>query len=249
MEPSRYTANGHVVGVGSGGETLEGHVVVNLELAAGAGVSHAVAAAPEAAKPREDAVADGGAGAAVVVGSGAGGDLCARCRKPMEWVAVGRCGHRSVCRACMVRLRFFDRSKRCPVCRAWCATVVVVPISSGACCEANAKSLLSKLPLLPLRGGRVGKHWYHRDTTAYFEDKQEYIAAMAACEGILPPCYAPWYIIGVSPTDKSTHATRCYVVGLLTSTLLATIVWSWMKCTRDPSFYEPSPGVEIPCFC
>ncbi|KAL6841713.1 hypothetical protein ACP4OV_028225 [Aristida adscensionis] len=200
MEPSRYTANGHVVGVGSGGETLEGHVVVNVELGAvanggadaGGGVSHAVAAAPEAAKPREDAVA----GAAVVVGSGAGGgDLCTRCRKPMEWVAVGRCGHRAVCRACMVRLRFFDRSKRCPVCRAWCATVVVVPISSGACCEANAKSLLSELPLLPLCGGRMDKHWYHRDTAAYFEDKQEYIAAMAACEGILPPWYAPWYIL------------------------------------------------------
>ncbi|KAF8679225.1 hypothetical protein HU200_045999 [Digitaria exilis] len=111
--------------------------------------------------------------------------LCIVCNEPLVWVAVGRCGHRAVCRRCTVRLRFFHRDKRCRVCRTRCPTVVVAKTSASA-------DILSTLPLFSLREGRVGRLWYHRLTAAYYEDEHEYQAARAACQGILSPFFQPW---------------------------------------------------------
>nr|CAB3455022.1 unnamed protein product [Digitaria exilis] len=112
-------------------------------------------------------------------------NLCVVCKEPLVWVAIGRCGHRVVCRRCTVRLRFFHRDKRCRVCRTRCPTVVVAKTSASA-------DILSTLPLFSLREGRVGRFWYHRLTAAYYEDEHEYQAARAACQGILSPFFQPW---------------------------------------------------------
>ncbi|KAF8668812.1 hypothetical protein HU200_052009 [Digitaria exilis] len=79
-------------------------------------------------------------------------NLCVVCKEPLVWVAIGRCGHRVVCRRCTVRLRFFHRDKRCRVCRTRCPTVVVAKTSASA-------DILSTLPLFSLREGRVGRFW------------------------------------------------------------------------------------------
>jgi hypothetical protein len=58
-------------------------------------------------------VADDGAAAA-----GEPPRCCCVCTEPLEWVAVGQCGHRDVCAACATRIRFFGGDRRCCVCRA-----------------------------------------------------------------------------------------------------------------------------------
>lgn len=113
---------------------------------------------------------------------------CAVCTEPLKWVAIGRCGHRAVCRKCMVRIRFFHRDKRCRICGTHCPKVIVV---SGRD-DTSIDVLLSTLPRFALREGRVGKLWYHRLTAAYYEDEKEYNAARVACQGILSPFFSPW---------------------------------------------------------
>jgi hypothetical protein len=77
-------------------------------------------------------------------------NCCVVCTEPMEWVAIGRCGHRVVCPRCMLRIRFFYRNKRCCICRTYCLRVVVTkPGSDGA--------ITSILPLFAFWEGRVGK--------------------------------------------------------------------------------------------
>ncbi|KAL6657558.1 hypothetical protein ACP70R_005338 [Stipagrostis hirtigluma subsp. patula] len=176
-----------------------------------------------------------------------GPSCCLVCTEPMEWVAVGRCGHRFVCSRCMVRLRFFHQNRRCCVCRTRCPRVVVTRWD-GACRDA---AILSTLPLFALWEGRVGKYWYHRHTAAYFEDENEYKAAKAACEGILSPFYRPlyWFIpwlgfglfsgvmLGYSYARHTKHLSsqvRAYALCIFVFMLAFTLVWSIPKCTQDP---------------
>ncbi|CAN6219577.1 unnamed protein product [Urochloa humidicola] len=173
-------------------------------------------------------------------------NCCIVCTEPSEWVAIGRCGHRVVCRKCMVRTRFFHRDKRCCVCRARCPKVIVA--KRGARVD-----ILSTLPLFVLREGRVGKRplWYHSLTAAYYEDEREYNAARAACEGILSPFFHPlcWFlvlygcligwgvIIGTDCTVAFKHRSArvtAYVVSISVAMLIATIIWSAIKCNQDP---------------
>jgi hypothetical protein len=113
-------------------------------------------------------------------------NCCVVCTEPLEWVAVGRCGHRVVCRKCMVRIRFFYRNKHCCICKTHCSKVIVTKR------DTVSANIMSKLPLFALREGRVGEIWYHRHTAAYYEDEQEYNAARAECKGIISPFYQPW---------------------------------------------------------
>ena len=53
---------------------------------------------------------------------------CCVCTEPLEWVAVGRCGHRDVCAGCATRIRFFRHDQRCCICR----TVLVTRADGGA---------------------------------------------------------------------------------------------------------------------
>ncbi|TVU04157.1 hypothetical protein EJB05_50250, partial [Eragrostis curvula] len=112
-------------------------------------------------------------------------NCCVVCTDPLVWAAVGRCGHRVVCRKCAVRLRFFYRNKRCCICRRYCFRVRVT--------KADATTTaMSPLLFFAFWEGRVtGKYRYHRHSAAYFEDEEEYKAAKKACEGILAPFYKP----------------------------------------------------------
>jgi len=42
---------------------------------------------------------------------------CAVCAEPLEWVAVGLCGHQEACHQCTARLRFVCKDKRCVICK------------------------------------------------------------------------------------------------------------------------------------
>ncbi|KAL6657014.1 hypothetical protein ACP70R_004794 [Stipagrostis hirtigluma subsp. patula] len=176
------------------------------------------------------------------------GRLCAVCVKPTEWVAVGRCGHRAVCRRCMVRSRFFYGSRRCCICRTRCPKVIVTRSDAGDVLPA-----LLKLPLFTLREGRAGRYWYSKHTAAYFEDEKEYQATKADCEGALSPFFSPFdafvafYLFFLFPgmgfgrcfatnTDPMSTKWRDSAVGGSIGILVATIVWSILK--RFPNTTE-----------
>jgi hypothetical protein len=44
-------------------------------------------------------------------------ECCVVCAEPLEWVAIGPCGHREVCALCVVRLRFVLKDDRCCFCK------------------------------------------------------------------------------------------------------------------------------------
>lgn len=55
-----------------------------------------------------------------------GASCCAVCMERLDWVAVGRCGHREECSKRPVHLiRFFQGSRQRCICRAECSTAVV----------------------------------------------------------------------------------------------------------------------------
>jgi hypothetical protein len=109
----------------------------------------------------------------VVAGAEDDDDCCLVCTDPMEWVAVGRCGHRVACRKCAVRLRFFYRNKRCCICRAYCFRVLVVTKAAAADAASSTTSLIPLLLWFAFWEGHVaGKYWYHRHSEAFFEDEE-----------------------------------------------------------------------------
>ncbi|KAL6846438.1 hypothetical protein ACP4OV_023886 [Aristida adscensionis] len=115
---------------------------------------------------------------AVDVGAAAGAiSCCPVCMEPPEWVAIGPCGHREVCVACAARMRFFQRDRRCCICRAFCPTVVVTKAGAG-----DATAAAFSRPPASGGAGQVGLyHWYHRGMEAYFDDREQYDAARKMC--------------------------------------------------------------------
>ncbi len=106
-------------------------------------------------------------------------NCCAVCVEPLEWVAIGPCGHRCVCARCIVQVRFVSEDRCCHVCRAPCPLVVVV---KGHC--INGADILAELPSSPsmiTRQGRVDNFWFNVDTAAYFADEQQFKVARIAC--------------------------------------------------------------------
>ncbi|CAM0906898.1 unnamed protein product [Alopecurus aequalis] len=102
---------------------------------------------------------------------------CAVCMEPLEWVAIGPCGHREVCSQCAVHIRVRSRSKptdrRCSICREPCPAVVVTKAGGG-------RHLYTKLASLGSFQGRVGDYWYHGASAAYFDDERQYEATRMA---------------------------------------------------------------------
>ncbi|RCV14073.1 hypothetical protein SETIT_2G397700v2 [Setaria italica] len=181
-------------------------------------------------------------------------NYCVVCTHPSEWVAIGRCGHRVVCRKCMVRIRFFHRNKRCCICRTRCPKVIVAKRDAST-------DILSTLPLFALREGRVGKLWYHRLTAAYYEDEKEYNAARVACDGILSPFFRPWYwfvwffgysltmgvVFGIASAAGTKHMSRqvrAYALSICVAMSIATTIWSAIKCNQDPLEQERFRRIE-----
>ncbi|KAL6657011.1 hypothetical protein ACP70R_004791 [Stipagrostis hirtigluma subsp. patula] len=157
-----------------------------------------------------------------------------------------RCGHRAVCRKCMVRARFFYGNRRCCICRTRCPKVIVTRSDAGDVLPA-----LLKLPLFTLREGRGGRHWYNKHTAAYFEDEKEYKATKADCEftflltpfGGFTAFYLFFIFLGMglgrcfaTKVDPVSAAVRDSAVGGSIGILLATIGWSILK--RFPNTTE-----------
>ncbi|MEW5299479.1 MAG: hypothetical protein WDW36_002493 [Sanguina aurantia] len=44
-------------------------------------------------------------------------ECCAVCAEPLEWTAVGPCGHRETCSRCVSRLRHVMKDRRCVICQ------------------------------------------------------------------------------------------------------------------------------------
>ncbi|OEL34937.1 hypothetical protein BAE44_0004045 [Dichanthelium oligosanthes] len=82
-----------------------------------------------------------------------GSGCCVVCTEPLEWVVVGRCGHRVVCSRCTVRIRFFRQNKRCCICRTRCPKVLVARWDAAA--ASRDAGNLSALPWFAFRQGRV----------------------------------------------------------------------------------------------
>uniref|UniRef100_J3L173 RING-type domain-containing protein n=1 Tax=Oryza brachyantha TaxID=4533 RepID=J3L173_ORYBR len=97
------------------------------------------------------------------------GSCCVVCMEPLEWAAVGRCGHRVVCSMCAARIRSGPRpDKRCCICRTLCSTVVI-----------SKKGVTSQ-------DGRVGgEYWYYAAMSAYFNDMEHYKSTKQAVDGFL----------------------------------------------------------------
>ncbi|TVU02438.1 hypothetical protein EJB05_52056 [Eragrostis curvula] len=173
-----------------------------------------------------------------------GENCCVVCTGPLEWVAIGCCGHRVVCPKCMMRSRFFYRDNCCCICRTYSSRVVVT--------KKNAEAdIMSTLPLFAFWEGRVGKFWYHRYTRAYFEDKKVYEATTEACRGIENPFYKPvfifimWFLcsivigafVGVGFADQTNNRStqvRAYALSVTIAILIAAIWWSLIQnCPVD----------------
>ncbi|KAI5008156.1 hypothetical protein ZWY2020_009204 [Hordeum vulgare] len=104
---------------------------------------------------------------------------CGVCMEPLEWVAIGPCGHREVCSDCAVRMRAGSNSqlagRRCCICREPCPTVLVTRSGGGG------PRACPKLPPLGAFQGPVGGcYWYHSGSAAYFDDEQQFLAARRA---------------------------------------------------------------------
>uniref|UniRef100_J3L170 RING-type domain-containing protein n=1 Tax=Oryza brachyantha TaxID=4533 RepID=J3L170_ORYBR len=98
-----------------------------------------------------------------------GGAGCVVCMEPLEWVAVGPCGHRVACSRCAARIRTGPGAdKRCCICRRLCPTVVVARAAAG-----NGVFDFSKMPAAT-QDGQVGEYWYYASMSAYFDDKKHY---------------------------------------------------------------------------
>ncbi|KAL6655898.1 hypothetical protein ACP70R_006724 [Stipagrostis hirtigluma subsp. patula] len=108
--------------------------------------------------------------------AGAAPICCAVCMEPMEWVAIGHCGHRSVCVDCTARIRFVDGHRQCCICRTHCPTVLVTKA------EKAGPQAFFRPPPSSGREGRVdANYWYHDGMAAYFDDRHKYKAMSKMC--------------------------------------------------------------------
>ncbi|BAS72768.1 Os01g0567800 [Oryza sativa Japonica Group] len=108
------------------------------------------------------------------IGSDSDVPSCAVCTEPLEWAAVGPCGHRAVCSACAARVRSAPNpDNRCCICRTICPFVVVTKAAAGVVSFSTLPAVASH------DDGRVGEYWYCAAVSAYFDDEQQYEAAKA----------------------------------------------------------------------
>ncbi|KAL5226439.1 hypothetical protein ABZP36_014704 [Zizania latifolia] len=171
----RAAADGHI------------HVIDMPQLDANHGSCHVLdRAGPPDTSGRSHVVIDidAGDGGSSTAGSD-DAPCCAVCMEPLEWVAVGPCGHRVVCSVCAARIRSGpQRSKLlCCICRALCPSVVVTKAAGSGAIN------FSKFPAASSQDGRVGEYWYCAAMSAYFDDEQQYKAAKAtaATTHLKPP--------------------------------------------------------------
>lgn len=92
-------------------------------------------------------------------------DCCAICAEPLEWVAMGPCGHRDACSKCTTRLRFVMKDTKCCFCKQECPSVFVTKSLgdyTATLGEEGFASLSSR--------AQAGELHFHEPTGAYFDD-------------------------------------------------------------------------------
>jgi hypothetical protein len=109
---------------------------------------------------------------------------CAVCMEPLEWVAIGLCGHHEVCSTCTVHIRVFEHDRRCCICRQQCPAIVVTGAGRGSRVYAELASLVNM--------GRVEHEYddlysYHSISAAYFDDKQQFEDTRSVCSHLDDP--------------------------------------------------------------
>lgn len=120
---------------------------------------------------------------------------CVVCTEPLEWVAVGPCGHRAVCSMCVARVRAGpDADKRSCICRTRCYTVAVTKAATAA----DTLHAFPKTVPVTSRDWRIDKFWYYAAMSAYFDDRNHYKETKRAVRDFLekqraapsppPPC-------------------------------------------------------------
>uniref|UniRef100_A0A0E0JK93 RING-type domain-containing protein n=1 Tax=Oryza punctata TaxID=4537 RepID=A0A0E0JK93_ORYPU len=142
---------------------------------------------------------------------------CVVCTEPLEWVAVGPCGHRVVCSMCAARVRAGpDTDRKCCVCRTLCSSVVVTKAATAA---DTVYTFPKTVPAVTSRDRRAGQFWYYAAISAYFDDKNHYIATKRAVHYLLktqrpapPSSPSPPCPDGVTrSSDASPHYQACMV--------------------------------------
>lgn len=115
--------------------------------------------------------------------------FCVVCMEPLEWVAVGPCGHRVVCSACAARVRSAPYSDhRCCTCRTPCPTVFVTKAAAAAADGELNYLLQLQGDAGSLQDGRVGEYWYLAPMSAYFDDERQYEATAKAAAAAAAGC-------------------------------------------------------------
>ncbi|GJP57904.1 hypothetical protein CLOP_g17974 [Closterium sp. NIES-67] len=105
-------------------------------------------------------------------------DCCAVCAEPLEWVAIGPCGHRDVCSMCVARLRVVMTDQRCCICKQSSLAVVVTKALGDYTRTSFDFAALPSLVVTPGRPGG-GEYWYDSAMGAYFDDEAHFKAMRA----------------------------------------------------------------------
>ncbi|CAI5983530.1 unnamed protein product [Closterium sp. NIES-65] len=100
-------------------------------------------------------------------------DCCAVCAEPLEWVAIGPCGHRDVCSMCVARLRVVMNDQRCCICKQSSLAVVVTKALGDYTRTSFDFAALPSLVATPGRPG-AGEYWYDSAMGAYFDDESHF---------------------------------------------------------------------------
>ncbi|BAD45023.1 hypothetical protein [Oryza sativa Japonica Group] len=162
---------------------------------------------------------------------------CVVCTEPIEWVAVGPCGHRVVCSPCAARLRSGPNpDHRCCVCRTLCSTVVITKAATAAH-SVFTFSDQSSMPVAAAQddGRPVGAYWCSAAMSAYFDDKKHYdqvtkqvvVAAADRCFLRTPPRRPD---VDASPLRRLCvrMSWRGHVLALLVVVLVTALVGGWV---------------------
>ncbi|XP_052154364.1 uncharacterized protein LOC127772404 [Oryza glaberrima] len=162
---------------------------------------------------------------------------CVVCTEPIEWVAVGPCGHRVVCSPCAARLRSGPNpDHRCCVCRTLCSTVVITKAATAAH-SVFTFSDQSSMPVAAAQddGRPVGAYWYSAAMSTYFDDKKHYdqvtkqvvVAAADRCFLRTPPRRPD---VDASPLRRLCvrMSWRRHVLALLVVVLVTALVGGWV---------------------
>ncbi|KAK3259001.1 hypothetical protein CYMTET_31979 [Cymbomonas tetramitiformis] len=93
-------------------------------------------------------------------------ECCAICAEPLEWVAMGPCGHRDACSKCTTRLRFVLKDTKCCFCKQDCPCVFVTKSLGDYTATPGEEGFAS----LSSRAQAGGELHFHEPTGAYFDD-------------------------------------------------------------------------------